>query len=240
VEWVIFTNYAAPKRILMAFETTSWQIGNVTINEPMTAVTDLLVAAVCFYAFFKRNGHVKYEWTHVFFRYYFLFLGLATMYGGLVGHAFIHYLSFEWKLPGWIISMISIALVERATIMHAKPYMPYKVGKFFSVLNVIELAALLFCVVYFMNFSLVEAHAAYGLLIVVVSFELVVYIKSKQKSALYMLIAVCVGIMAAIVHLAKVIPHKWFNHLDLSHIFMAISAYVFYLGAKRIPYEEKK
>ncbi|MFI5203034.1 MAG: DUF6962 family protein [Flavobacteriales bacterium] len=227
----------------MSFEKTYWEIGGIVINEPITAITDLLVAGVCFYAFFKRTGHVRYEWTHVFFRYYFLFLGLSTLYGGLVGHAFIQYFGFEWKLPGWIMSMIGVALIERATIMHAKEYMPYKVGRFFSVLNVIELFTLLFCVVYFMNFSLVEAHAAYGLLIVVVAFELVVFIKSGQKSSKRILIAVGIGAVAAIVHIGQIIIHKWFNHLDLSHVLMAISAYVFYMGAKLIPYEanlEKK
>src|SRR5689334_6647575 len=102
----------------MSFEKTYWEIGGIIVNEPMTAITDLLVAGVCFYAFFKRTGHVKYEWTHVFFRYYFLFLGLSTLYGAVIGHAFIHYFGFEWKLPGWIMSMIGVALIERATIMH--------------------------------------------------------------------------------------------------------------------------
>jgi hypothetical protein len=219
----------------MEFEKTYWQLGDLLVSEPITAITDLLVTAVCFYAFIKLKPKSKFGWTHVFYRYYFLFLGLSTLYGAIIGHAFNLYFGFEWKLPGWLFSMFAIALIERGSIMHAKPYMNIRTGNIFSYLNVIEFFILLFCVSYFRNFALVEAHAAYGLLIVVLSFEMVVYIKSKQVSSIYIIIAIGIGVLAAIVHIGGIFINKWFNHLDLSHIFMALSGYYFYLGASKIP-----
>ena len=85
-----------------------------------------------------------------------------------------------------------------------------------------------------LNFFFVEAHAAYGLLVIVSSFELFIYLKTKNEGSRLLLIAVAISALAATVHLTKFTVHIWFNHLDLSHVLMAGAAYVFYLGAVKI------
>src|ERR1039458_2527470 len=103
-------------------ELSSLEIGCIKIMEPVTVLTDLIVAVVCFYAWNRlkrKNNSGNIVFT--LYRYFFLGMGLSTTLGGLIGHAFIQYLSFPWKLPGWILSMVSVALAERASIMHARP-----------------------------------------------------------------------------------------------------------------------
>jgi hypothetical protein len=167
-------------------------------------------------------------------KYYFLTLAISTAYGGIIGHALQHVLSFGWKVPGWLISMLSIALIERAAILHAQPILKPRLGKFFAILNVIELITLVTIVLLTLNFFFVEAHAAYGLLAIVSSFELFIYVRTKNEGSRLLLIAVGISALAATVHLTKFTVHIWFNHLDLSHVLMAIAGYVFYLGAIRI------
>lgn len=218
----------------MDFVKTSVDIFGFTIMEPVTAVTDFLVSAVCLYAF-RNLKYTNSNFSSIdLLKYYFLLLAIATFYGGLVGHGLQHLVSFTWKIPGWLASMISVALIERAAIIHARPLLKPAIGKFFSILNIIELISLTLIVLLTLDFFFVEAHAAYGLLVIVFSFELFVYLKTKNEGSLLMLVAVGVSTMAATVHLTKFILHDWFNHLDLGHIFMAIAAYLFYLGARRI------
>lgn len=218
----------------MEFVKTTVDLFGFQIMEPVTAATDLLVSGVCLYAFLKiRKGTNNLSSVNLL-KYYFLTLAVATAYGGIIGHALQHVLSFGWKVPGWLISMLSIALIERAAILHAKPILRPGIGKFFAILNIIELSVLVSVVLLTLNFFFVEAHAFYGLLIVVSSFELFIYIKTKDEGSKLLLVAVIISALAATVHLTQFSIHIWFNHLDLSHVLMAMAAYVFYLGATKI------
>lgn len=218
----------------MEFVKTTVDLFGFQIMEPVTAATDLLVSGVCLYAFLKiRKGTNNLPSVNLL-KYYFLTLAVATAYGGIIGHALQHVLSFGWKVPGWLISMLSIALIERAAILHAKPILRPGIGKFFAILNIIELSVLVSVVLLTLNFFFVEAHAFYGLLIVVSSFELFIYVKTKDEGSKLLLVAVIISALAATVHLTQFSIHIWFNHLDLSHVLMAMAAYVFYLGATKI------
>lgn len=204
------------------------------ILEPVTVLTDLLVAAVCLYAYFNLRKEKNPPPAVRLFAYYFLTMSITTAYGGIIGHAFIHFLSFSWKLPAWILSMFSVALLERSAIFHAQPLLRPRTGQFFAALNIIELIIMITVVLSTQNFFFVEAHAAYGLLVIVFSFELFVFRKVKNEASKLLLMAVGVAAVAAGVHLFKIAPHRWFNHLDLSHVLMAVAAYIFLLGAKKI------
>jgi hypothetical protein len=204
------------------------------IMEPMTAATDLLVSAVCLYAFYKIKATNNKLPSVVLLKYYFLTLAISTAYGGIIGHAMQHVLSFGWKVPGWLISMLSIALIERAAILHAQPILQPGLGRFFAILNISELITLTTVVLVTLDFFFVEAHAAYGLLAIVSSFELFIYFRTKNEGSRWLLIAVTISALAATVHLTKFTLHPWFNHLDLSHVLMAGAAYVFYMGATKI------
>ncbi len=215
------------------FEKTSLTLSGITLHEPVTVVTDLLVTLVCWYAWWQLRTASPGKLRQLF-RGYFLTMGLATAYGGIIGHGFIEQLGFVWKVPGWVISMFSVALLERAAIFHAQPLMPARVGKFFAALNLVELFSLISIALITLNFFFVEAHAAYGLLVVVFSFELYVYRKTQQPGSRLMLIAVGIAALAALVHLTELAPHQWFNHLDLSHVIMAIGAWYFYRASDEI------
>jgi hypothetical protein len=125
------------------FTKTSIDLFGIQIMEPVTAATDLLVSAVCLFAFLKIRGIDNRLPSVLLLRYYFLTLALSTAYGGIIGHALQNVLSFGWKVPGWLISMVSIAMIERAAILHAKPILQSGIGRFFAVLNIIELITLL-------------------------------------------------------------------------------------------------
>jgi hypothetical protein len=218
----------------MNFTITSIELFGVKISEPVTSVTDLLVSAVCLYAFIQLKKIKSKTPATRLFTYYFLTMSVTTAYGGLINHAFLHLLSFEWKVPAWLISMVSVALMERAAIFHGQPFLKENTGRFFAILNIVELITLVSVVLVTLNFFFVELHAGYGLLVIVCSFELFIYRKTKSEASLWLLKAVAVSGMAAIVHLGELAPHTWFNHLDLSHVLMAIASYLYFLGARKI------
>ena len=204
---------------------------DIRIDEPVTTFTDLVVSAVCFYAFYQLNRIPKKNKVHWNLKYYFLSMALATFIGGVIGHGFLYLFSFAWKLPGWLTSMFSIALLERASILYAKPSINPRTGKFFAWLNIIELMTFVIITFSTLNFFFVEVHSAYGLLIIVTSFNFVVYRKRKSEASKLFLYAVGVSAFSALIFMNEIGISTWFNHFDISHILMSISAFIFYKGS---------
>jgi hypothetical protein len=204
---------------------------NIRIDEPVTTVTDLVVSAVCFYAFYQLNKIPEKNKVHWNLKYYFLSMGFATLIGGVIGHGFLYLFSFAWKLPGWLTSMFSIALLERASILYAKPSINSKTGVFFAWLNIIELITFVIVTFSTLDFFFVEAHSAYGLLIIVTSFNIVVYRRRKSEASKLFLYAVGVSAVSALFFMNEIGISIWFNHFDISHILMSISAFIFYKGS---------
>lgn len=161
-------------------------------------------------------------------------MGLATLCGGIIGHAFLYKFSFAWKIPGWVLSMVSIAALERAAILHAKPLMPPFWGRFFSVMNFVELSIFLYLTLSTLNFHFVEIHAGYGLLIVTGLFEGFVYRKKNDAGSRLILLAIPLAAIAAGVHLAKFSFSVWFTYFDIGHVLMCVCAWMMMRGAEQM------
>jgi hypothetical protein len=210
------------------------ELFGVKILEPVTTFTDLIVAAVCFYAFFKMIQKQRKEKVFVFLKYYFLTMGIATTFGGLIGHGFLYYFSFAWKLPGWITSMLSIMLVERASIEHTRPLITTKTANAFRIINTIELLTFMAITMITLNFRFVEIHSGYGLMVVVLSLQLFTYLKTRNTGSGYFLIGVFFAAVSALFYMNEIALHTYLNHYDISHLFMAVAAWFFYVGTKNL------
>ena len=167
-------------------------------------------------------------------------MGIATVFGGLIGHAFMYNFCFYWKLPGWIISMISIMFVERAAIEHTRIWLSDSIVKVFKVVNILEFLTFLTLTITSLNFFFVEFHSGYGLMFVVLSLEGFLFLKTKNKASKYMLIGVGFAALAALFFMNKISPHQWFNYLSISHVLMAIAATFFYIGTSKIDMSVKR
>ncbi len=208
-------------------------IFGLRVQEPVTAFTDLVVAGVCYYAFYKLNKLKSKERYIVYFKYFFLTMAVSTTLGALVGHAFLYAFGFIWKTPGWVAGMCSVAFMERAAIMQARSIMKPGISNLFAYLNIVELIAFIFIAFYTLNFFYVEVHAAYGLLVVFL-FEWFINNKRKDVGSKLFLIGIAVSAFAAVVHISRFSIHDWFNYNDISHVFMATGAFIFYLGARKM------
>lgn len=203
----------------------------IRIDEPVTMVTDLLVSAVCFYAFFRLYKLSSPLKIRKFLMFYFLGMGIATFFGGVMGHGFLYAFSFAWKLPGWITSMLAVMILERAAIEHASHVASKGAVKFFRWINIIELLTFMTLTFVTLNFKFVEIHSAYGVMFVVGSFSAYTYWKTRSKASKIFLYGVGFAIVSSIIYLSKWSLHTWFNYLDASHIFMTVAAFILYRGA---------
>jgi len=210
----------------------SIELFGLVLHEPVTALTDIFVSILCLVAYLKLNTLTQRNQVQGLFKYYFLSMSLATLLGGVLSHAFLNFVPFYMKLPGWIVSMLSVALLERALIQYSRKLLDPKIGAFFSKLNIIELLVFLILVMATLNFQFVLIHAAYGMAIVVAGFTGFVYFKEKNKGSKQILHAVLVSAIGAFFFVFEIGLDKWFNHVDISHVFMMIASVLYYRGAR--------
>ena len=85
-------------RVQTKFIQPSIDILNLRIDEPITAITDVLLAVICLYAFVGIGKHHPAGRMRNYLRFYFLILGMGALTGGLLGHAFLYRLAEGWKL----------------------------------------------------------------------------------------------------------------------------------------------
>ena len=214
--------------------------GRIRIDEPIVTATDLVVSLLCFIFAYKIHQTGKKEKTFLYFKIYFFTMGIATFLGGVVGHAFLYLFEnfrgelYYWKLPGWIMSMISIMFVERAAIEHTRIYLSKSIVKSFKIVNIIEFLIFLTLTITTLNFFFVEFHSGYGLMFVVLSLEAFLFYKTRNEAGKYILTGIGFAAVAALIFMNEISPHQWFNYASTSHILMAIAATFFYLGAIRI------
>jgi hypothetical protein len=215
-------------------DTNTLYFAGIRIDEPIVAATDLIVSFLCFYFAYRLHHMNQKSKTTLYFKIYFLTMGIATFIGGIIGHAFLYAFTFYWKLPGWIISMISIMFVERAAIEHTRILVKKSIVNILKIINILEFLTFLTLTIFTLNFFFVEFHSGYGLMFVVLSLEIFLYVKTKNKASKFLIIGVGFAAIAALFFMNKISLHQWFNYIAVSHIFMAIAATFFYFGAKRI------
>lgn len=205
----------------------------IRIDEPVTTLTDLIIAAICFYAFFKLGKHRISHHIYILIQGYFLCIGLSTLWGGLIGHGFLYLFTPEWKFPGWALSMVGINLIERVMVSYSRSFIKPQYARFFSLVNILELLVFAYLTFTTLNFAYVEIHTAYGLMVFVLGFSLYHYYKGNHSRMIrYFIWAVIAVIIAFIFFATKIGLGVWFNYMDISHVFLAISAWWFYIGAK--------
>ncbi len=218
-------------RVFKHYIQPSIEILNVRIDEPITTFTDLLMATICFYAFFQIRKLESRGKVKLYFKYYFLTLGMGSMAGGLFGHAFLYCLSPEWKLISWVLILISVALIALALLEMAKPLFKPGVARLIIRLNMLIMAIALFYTLWTLAFSPVKYYTIFGMVVVVGSLSLYIFQKTGSKGVVIVMGAVGLGIISALFFSYEWGLGPWFNHQDISHVILSFSAYSIYKGA---------
>ncbi|MFQ3212724.1 MAG: hypothetical protein ACI9L9_000809 [Marivirga sp.] len=218
----------------------SIDILGLRVDEPMVTLTDLLVSFLCFLFFYKMHKNPTKSLSFTYLKYYFLIMGIATIFGGLVGHAFYYAFSNSWKLLGWVISMLAIMLIERGAIEHTDIILKKSYLKALRVVNIIEFLVFLGLTFYTLDFFYVQLHSAYGLMFIVLTIEFLLFIKTKNEASKYIMAGIGFAALSALSFSTEFSLHAWMNYLSISHICMAIATVFVYLGATKIEVAKKK
>jgi hypothetical protein len=217
--------------VFLKFIQPSIEVLSIRIDEPITTMTDLIMASICFYAYFRIKQIESTVRIKRYFKYYFLTLGVATLAGGLLGHAFLYSLSPIWKLVSWIFTLLSVAILSHALIELSKPLLKPGFSKIVSRINFLILSLALLYTLYTLAFSAVKYYTIFGMFMVVGSLSYVIYQKTEMRGVIKVIIGVSVGLLSAIIFSFEWGLGPWLNHNDISHLILSFSAISVYQGA---------
>ncbi len=219
------------------FQNPTIYIGDLRIDEPITTITDLFFISVCVYAFINTK-HISNSKGLKLYRWFFLFTGISTLIAALVGHAFLYYFGTEAKMYGWVTGILGTSFAQFAALYHTNNSIKKSTFKALVIVCSIEVVAAFFSLFVYWSFIVVEIHSAFVLILIVTIMEYLHYKKTKSTLSLFMIYGVGVAIIAVLCHIFKLAFSVWFNHLDLSHIFMAISMFLMYKGVSSYQIKE--
>jgi len=211
------------------FQNPTIYIGNIRIDEPITTFTDLIFCAVCFFAFYKTKNLSSIKALNLY-RWFFLLTGLSTLVAALIGHAFLYHFGFNAKIYGWVFGVFGISFAQFAALYHTQNSISKKLYNMLFVICCIEVVAAFILTFAVWSFVVVEIHTAFGLVLIVTILEYIHYKKTNSSLSINMIYGVGLAVVAVICHIGKLAMSVWFNHIDLSHIFMALSMYMMYKG----------
>jgi hypothetical protein len=207
-------------------------ISHLRIDEPVTTLTDFIVAFVAIFAFFKTSSSGNSKSINLY-RWFFLVTGFSTGISSLIGHAFGYYFDPAMKLIGWILGIAGVTLAQFGALYHTKQAIPKNSFKALMILCIVETAAAVVLVFAMRTFTAVEIHSAFGLLLIVTILEAIYFRRTKSPLSRHFIYGVGLCIVAVTCHLTKLAISPWFNHLDLSHVFMAMALYTMYKGVQK-------
>jgi len=224
------------------FVETSIELLGIKILEPVTSLTDLITASVCYYAAYQLHLLGKLSRPLQLLKYYFLLLGTATTFAGLIGHAFLYAFSFNWKMIGWTFSALAIFCIENSALQLFQKYFGKEKYNWMRWLFIFQIV-LFFAIILnpsTRSFNAVKANSSFGLVAIVLPIHGYLYKQFEINGYRLIAIAVILGLFPAIIFNTEFTLHDYCNFHDMSHILMAICMFILYKGAYDLALREKK
>jgi hypothetical protein len=194
----------------------------MTLHEPVTLLTDYLLAGIggaLAWRLWRRTPHIAARW---------LSRALAlTAISAVVGgsyHGFSANVSPPWALVWWTATLLVICLVSAALAMALLRELGRPAGP--SVwLAVISLKLAVAAILVIAHPRFVIAIADYGSVLLVWAIAAVA-IRRRWRGWILTAIGLCV--VGAVIQQARVAPSPNFNHNDLYHVLQAFALCAFY------------
>lgn len=214
----------------MEFDYTYTTLFGAQIFEPVTILTNAVIALVCAYSYFqlkKTKSNLAFQWSM-----FFMLIGLSSMVGSL-GHG-VHYQlgNFFFKCVEFFMNAISLIAIYYCYNAAYKSYSSQSniQNKLLSNLVIVWILVLLLITIWFSNFLLIKIHAG-----IVLSYSLIIHLityKRKETGSGWIALGISVSFLSILTHSLKIKVNDWFNHKDISHLIMAISLILIFKGVQ--------
>ena len=214
----------------------------ITISEPVTMLTDIILAVFCFY-FYRRVIACRSTMRgKQYFAWFFLSMSFCTFLGGVMGHGLLPYFGAVGKYPARILTIVTMFWLQLAVI-------DILVGKvserFILILQIISVVM----VPIFMALAFIKNHFSYAIFhniaaaLMIIPILIFCLVNYKTEGTKWVLGSLLLSSTIPYFQINRIGINKWFTYHDVCHVMMLISFYVLFLGAtklyKHIEYQDK-
>jgi hypothetical protein len=220
------------------FDKIQFDLFGLNLMDPNAFIGDTLIFVVAL-ILARKVKRLGIE-TPFFNNWYWFFIvfGLGFFVGGL-GHLFYGYVELAGKYPPLYLGIISVVFIEKAMISLLSNESTRKLLNRVAVIKLFVALIAATLVFIFADLSkdprtalrVTSINAAVGSVyaLIYLGFK---YAKSITPTFHYMWISVVAMLPTAIVQSYKISFHQWFDRNDVSHVFLIVSAIIYYLGVK--------
>ncbi|MEQ9186920.1 MAG: hypothetical protein RLP15_04240 [Cryomorphaceae bacterium] len=211
-------------------------LGSLEVREPVTSITDFMIAITCFIGFIYliRNKQAS-ETSFTLYRLYFLMFAIGMTSAAWFGHALQAYVSFEWKMIGWLFSLAGQTLLAYASLFSARAALSEKMHR--SIFLIISLSFATFLVwILSPARSFGVAQMANGVFVIglILPLQLYQYIHFKNNGNLIIMGALLYGTLPSLVFNQKISLSEWFNYHDISHLLLCGFMALMIFGVRKL------
>lgn len=204
-------------------------VAGLTIGEPVTSLTDIVLAVISFTLFARIKNRLNESFFNNSWRMFFLFMGISTGTGALA-HALNGTEAIWWYntlfMAMTVFSSISVFFALKATIRFTN--MDSGVRKFLTITNFVLLAVFMAYTFISNNFEIFKIHAAAGLFLIFLT-HFIAWQRSHSGSG-WIMSGMGISFFTVLIHTQQFSLSPWFNYKDISHVIMMVSLVMIYNG----------
>ena len=205
----------------------------VTLSEPVTVLTDIILAVFCFYFYVKISRMPSLARGKAFFAQFFLWMSLCTFLGGVMGHGFLPQLGAVGKYPARILTPFSMFWLQLGVIelLHgkARPNL-IKALQWIAILMVPLFIGLSF---WYNHFSYAIFHNMFAA-IMIIPILVFCIVKYKLQGTDWVLYTLLISSVIPYFQINRIGVNRWFTYHDVCHVIMLLSFIVLYKGATKL------
>ncbi|MBK6265020.1 hypothetical protein JKA74_08220 [Marivirga sp. S37H4] len=210
-------------------EHTYIELMGLTLADPLTFLTDLLMAGVCFFC-----GHrLFYDFGNKYsklFGLFFLFLGFASFMGG-TSHLLDEYLGKIPHLMAWLVQGVAILFVELACVRLIEK------NRFRNLLRAITYGLFGIFISRLFNiqsFEVVKVNSTIGLMGFVFVIHLMKYYTTRVTAYLNVPLAIILFLIPAFIHGFGIFYNAWIDQNVISHLLLLPCYYLLYRSVGKV------
>ena len=204
-------------------------VAGLTIGEPVTSFTDIVLAVISFTLFARIKNRLNESFFNNSWRMFFLFMGFSTGTGALA-HALNGTDAVQWYDTLFtcmtLFSSISVFYALKATINFTN--LPLLASKVLTTLNFTLLMVFMAYTYFSSNFEIFKIHAAAGLFLIFLT-HFIAWRRSHSGSG-WIMSGMGISFFTVLIHTKQFSLSPWFNYKDISHVIMMVSLIMIYNG----------